>query len=148
MQSVTVTTTIARPREAVFSYLDVLANHETYLGHMYDKWSFSGPTRGVGAKARARVAAPGSREFAEFEVVESERPSRRVEETVSAHGKRRTRTTYRLTELSEGGTEVGFEMEWLQTPRSERLAPPLTRVFQRRVMGRSLRRLAKQLEKG
>jgi uncharacterized protein YndB with AHSA1/START domain len=148
MQPVTVSVTIARPREEVFDYLDVFANHEAYLGHMFDKWSFSGPRRGVGAKGRARVAAPGSREFAEFEVVESERPSRTVEEAVSAHGKRRTRGTYRLAKLPDGDTEVSFETEWVEAPRSERLVPPLTRIFQRRALGTSLKRLAKQLEKG
>jgi hypothetical protein len=133
------------PREEVFDFLDVLANHEPYMDHMFVDWSFSGPAGGVGARARARVSAPGSREWAEFEVIESERPERTVEEGVSANGKRRTRGSYRLEELPSGGTEVRFELAWLEVPRSERLVPPLARAFLRRALGKAMRRLAKQL---
>jgi len=126
-------------------FLDVLANHESFLGHMYVHWTFSGPARGVGAKARARVSAPGSREFAEFEVVESERPLRTVEEGVSANGKRRTRGTYTLQPASGGGTEVSFELAWVEVPRSERILPPLSRAFVKRALGKGMRKLQKQL---
>ena len=146
MDPVTVSVKVARPREEVFDYIDVLANHEAYMDHMFDKWTFSGPGRGVGAKAKARVAAPASNEMSEFEVVESERPSRTVESALSGHGKRRTRGTYTLTELPDGGTEVSFEMEWQEAPRFDRMIPPLTRAFMRRALGKGLKRLAKQLE--
>lgn len=146
MRPVTVSVDIARPREEVFDFLDLLANHASYMDHMYVDWSFSGPARGVGARAKARVDAPASREIAEFEVVESERPRLTVEEGVSAHGKRHTRGTYRLEEGADGGTEVSFELVWLKAPRTERMVPPLTRVFLRRALGKGLRRLAKQLE--
>lgn len=145
MKPVTVSVKVARPREEVFDYIDVLANHETYMDHMYDKWHFSGPRRGVGARAEARVAAPASREVAKFEVLESERPSHTVEQSVSGHGKRRTRGTYRLTE-ADGGTEVSFELAWLEAPRFDRLVPPVTNAFMRRALGKGMKRLAKQLE--
>ncbi|HSS32778.1 MAG TPA: SRPBCC family protein [Solirubrobacterales bacterium] len=147
MKPVAVSVNVARPREEVFDFIDVLANHESYMDHMFANWNFSGPAAGVGAKARARVQAPGSREMAEFEVVESERPSRTVEKGVSSHGKRQTRGTYTLTERPDGGTEISFEMAWEQVPRSERILPPLSRVFIRRALGKGMRRLAKQLEK-
>lgn len=147
MKPVAVSVTVARPREEVFEFIDLLANHESYMDHMFVDWSFSGPPRGVGAKARARVSAPASREIAEFEVVESERPSRTVEEGVSAHGKRHTRGTYTLTESPGGGTEIGFEMEWVEAPKTERAVPALTRVFLKRALGKGLKRLAKELEK-
>jgi hypothetical protein len=147
MKPVTVSTTVAKPRDEVFDYVELLANHATYMDHMFVNWSFSGPPRGVGARAGATVSAPGSRERAEFEIVESERPERTVEEGVSAHGKRRTRGTYRLEELAAGSTRVSFELEWLEVPRSERIFPPLSRLFLRRALGRGMRRLAKQLEK-
>ncbi len=147
MKPVVVSVTVARPVEEVFDFIDLLANHESYMDHMFVDWSFSGPARGVGAKARARVSAPASREIAEFEVVESERPSRTVEEGVSAHGKRHTRGTYALAESPAGGTEVRFEMEWVEAPRTERAVPALTRVFLKRALGKGLRRLAKELEK-
>lgn len=146
MKPVTVSTTIAKPREEVFEFLDLLANHEKYLGHMYLHWSFTGPARGVGAKARARVSAPGSREFAEFEVVESKRPERLVEQTISSNGKRRTRGTYRLDALPKGGTQVSFELAWVEAPRSERILPPLARRFLARALGKAMRQLRKQLE--
>ncbi|MGE5406996.1 MAG: SRPBCC family protein [Syntrophothermus sp.] len=146
MKPVTVSVAVARPREEVFDYVDALANHEAYMDHMFTDWSYSGPPRGVGARARARVQAPGSREIAEFEVVESERPRMTVEEGISAHGRRHTRGTYRLAERADGGTDVSFELVWLRAPRSERLVPPLTRAFMRRALGKGLRRMARQLE--
>jgi Polyketide cyclase / dehydrase and lipid transport len=148
MKPVTVSVTVARPREEVFEYVDVLANHETYMDHMFVDWKFSGPRRGVGATARARVEAPASREMIDFEVVESEAPLRTVEEATSAHGKRHTRGTYRLEETADGGTEVSFELAWLKTPRTERMVPPLTHAFLRRSLGKGLKRLAKELEAG
>jgi uncharacterized protein YndB with AHSA1/START domain len=148
VKPVTVTTTVARSRQEVFDFLDVLANHERFTDHLFVDWSFSGPARGVGAKMRARVSAPGSREWIEIEVVEAQAPERIVEEGVSANGKRRTRGTYRLEELADGGTEISFELAWLEVPRSERLLPPLTRAFLRRANGKSMRRLAKQLDRG
>jgi uncharacterized membrane protein len=147
MEPVIVSTTVSRPRQEVFEFLDVLANHEGFMDHLFTKWSFSGPARGVGAKGRARVNAPGSREMAEFEVVESEAPSLLVEHGVSAHGKRETRGTYRLEEAPGGGTKVSFELAWETVPRSERLFPPLARRFIRRANSKAMRRLAKQLER-
>jgi hypothetical protein len=147
MKPVAVSVIVARPREEVFEFIDLLANHESFMDHMFVNWSFSGPARGVGAKARARVAAPASREIAEFEVVESERPSRTVEEGVSAHGKRHTRGIYTLTQHPDGGTEVGFEMAWVQAPRTERAVPAVSRAFLKRALGRGMKRLAKELEK-
>jgi uncharacterized protein YndB with AHSA1/START domain len=148
VEPVTVSTTVSRPRQEVFEFLEDLSNHAGYLEHMFVDWSYSGPARGVGAKGRARVHAPGSREWAEFEVVEAEAPERIVEEGVSSNGKRRTRGTYRLAELPGGGTEISFELAWLDVPRSERLAPPLARVFMRRANGKAMLRLAKQLDRG
>ena len=148
MEPVAVSVVVAKPREEVFDYLDLLANHETFMDHMFKKWTFSGPPRGVGAKGRATVSAPGSNEIAEFEVVESERPERTVEESVSAKGKRRTRGTYRLTALPDGGTEIEFELAWTEVPRSERILPPLSRAFLRRALSKAMRRLAKELERG
>jgi uncharacterized protein YndB with AHSA1/START domain len=146
MKPVTVSTTVSKPRQEVFEFLDVLANHEGFMDHLFTNWSFSGPAQGVGAKARARVSAPGSREFAQFEVVEAESPERIVEEAISSNGKRRTRGTYRFEDLPGGGTKISFELAWIEAPRSERLAPPLARTFIRRANGKAMRRLAKQLD--
>lgn len=146
MKPIVVSTSVTRPREQVFDYLDLLANHTGFNDHMFTEWSFSGPERGVGAKGRAKVNAPGSREWAEFEVIESVRPERTVERGISANGRRRTLGTYRLAEREGGGTEIEFELAWEEVPRSERLLPPLSRAFLRRALGKAMRRLAAELE--
>ncbi len=148
MEPVVVSVIVAKPPEEVFDHLDVLANHAQFLDHMYKKWTYSGPPRGVGAKGQAVVSAPGSSEVAEFEVVESERPLRIVEEGVSAKGNRRTRGTYSFEPLPDGGTKIEFELAWTEVPRSERIFPPLSRAFLRRALGKAMRRLGKELEKG
>ena len=148
MKPVTVSVTVRKPRRQVYEFLDVLANHEAFMDHLFVDWTFSGSRRGVGARARARVNAPSSREWTEFEIVEAEPDRRIVEDGVGAAGKRRTRGTYRLQELGEGKTRVSFELAWHEVPRIERLAPPLVRAFARRSNGRAMRRLARQLSQG
>ena len=81
-------------------------------------------------------------------MVESTAPERIVEEGESAHGKRLTRGTYRFGELPDGGTRIEFEIEWLKTPRTERILPSLSRAFMRRANGKGLKRLAGLLEEG
>jgi hypothetical protein len=146
MKPVTVSTAVARPRQEVAKFLDVLSNHEGFNDHFLTDWEFSGPARGAGAKARARAKTPGSQDWVEFEVLESG-PRGSVEEAVSAGGKRRTRGTYRLEDLPDAGTGISFTLEWLVLPRSERLAPFLTRAFVRRVNAKAMRRLAKRLDR-
>ncbi len=145
MKPVTVAAEVAKPPTEVFDFLDALANHERFLDHYLKDWKFSGPQRGVGAKAKARVDAPGSQDHFEFEVTEAEAPRRIVEQGVSSGGKRRTQGTYRLEGLPGGGTRIEFELAFEQLPRSERIAPFLTRAFARRVNAKAMRRLAKQL---
>lgn len=146
MKPVTVSIAVARPPAEVYEFLDLLANHERFLDHFLVDWKFSGAARGVGAKARARQDAPASQDWMEFEVVEAEASRRLVEQGVSAHGKRRTRGTFVLEPEGDGGTRVSFTLEWLQAPRSERLAPFLARAFVKRVNGKAMRRLARLLE--
>jgi len=145
VKPVTVSVAVSQPAEEVYDFLDVLANHEAFLDHFLVDWKFSGPARGVGAKAEARASAPMSQDWTEFEVVETERPKRIVEEGVGLKGKRRTRGSYRLESLPEGGTKISFELAWLEAARGESLIPPLTRAFVKRPNAKALRRLAKQL---
>jgi uncharacterized protein YndB with AHSA1/START domain len=145
---VTVSVEVARPRQEVFEYVDVLANHERWLKRLYKDWSFEGPRRGVGAIAKAQVDAPAAAEKVSFKVVESVAPERIVEEGESAHGKRETRGTYRFTELEGGGTRIEFELAWVKVPRTERIAPFVSRAFMGRALGKSLKRLAALLEEG
>jgi hypothetical protein len=145
MKPVTVSVEVAKPREQVHEFLDVLANHEPFLDHALVDWQFSGPRRGVGAKARARANSIGSQDWTEFEVLESDR-EHIVEEGIGNGGKRITRGTYRFRDRADGGTAIEFEFEWVRMSKAERLAPPLMRIFMRRVNGKALRRLAKQLD--
>ena len=145
LKPVTVTVDVPNARQDVYEFLDVLANHEPFTDHLMVDWQYSGPSAGVGAKANARVKAPGSNENVHIEVIEAEPPLRIVEESLSAAGKRRTRGTYTLEELPEGGTRIAFELAWLEAPRNERMTAPLMRAFMRRANGRAMRRLGKLL---
>lgn len=148
MKPVTVSIEVPQPREEVFDYLVVLANHEAFLDHFLVDWKFSGPPRGVGARAEARASAPMSQDWTEFEIVAVEEPALIVEEGVGLKGKRRTRGTYRLQSLPGGGTEISFELEWLAVARAEGLIPAMTRAFIRRPNAKALRRLARELDQG
>jgi hypothetical protein len=145
VKPVTVSVVVPKPIGEVYDFLDLLANHESFLDHFLVDWKFSGPARGVGAKAEARASAPMSQDWTEFEVTEAERPKRIVEKGVGLKGKRVTRGTYTLEQLPDGGTKVSFELAWLEAARAERLIPALTRAFIKRPNGKALRRLAKQL---
>jgi Polyketide cyclase / dehydrase and lipid transport len=145
VKPVTLSVDVPNPREDVYEFLDVLANHEPFNDHLMVDWKYSGPRAGVGAKANARVKAPGSNENVDIEVMEADPPRRIVEESLSARGKRRTRGTYTLTELPDGGTRIAFELAWVEAPRNERMTAPLIRAFMRRANGRAMRRLEKLL---
>ena len=147
-EPVTATVEVARPRKEVFDFVDVLSNREGWMDHLYKHWSFEGPRRGVGGIAKAQVEAPSARERVTLELVEATAPERIVEEVESAHGKRKTRSTYRFVEVDSERTRIEFEFEWLEAPRSERIAAPVSRAFMSRAQGKSLKKLAAQLEKG
>jgi hypothetical protein len=146
MKPVSVAATTGKGVEEVHDFLDLLANHEGFLDHLFTDWKFSGPARGVGAKAEARQNAPGAQDWTELEIVESE-PARLVEEGVGNKGKRRTRGTYTLEALPEGGTRIVFELTWEKVSKAEGMIPPLTREFVRRANRKAVRRLVKQLDR-
>jgi len=146
MKSVEVSTVIRRPNAEVYAHLDVLANHEAFTDHFLVDWRLEGPASGVGASVTMRVRAPGRRGEVELTVIEAEPQVRTVEETVGAGGRRRTRGTYTLEAVDADRTEVRFEIEPLEVPRSERPLWPLSRAWLRRQNARSLERLREQLE--
>jgi Polyketide cyclase / dehydrase and lipid transport len=146
MKPVAVSTVIRRPIAEVFAHLDVLANHEAFTDHFLVDWVLSGPASGVGASVAVTVRAPGRSEDVELTVIEAEPPVRTVEETVGADGRRRTRGTYALEELDADRTEVRFEIDPIEIPRSERPLWPLSRAWLRRQNARALERLREQLE--
>jgi hypothetical protein len=141
MKPVRVSTVVDRPREEVYAFLDVLANHERFTDHFLRDWTLSGPAAGAGARARFRIRTAGRDDWMEGEVLEADAPERTVERTVGAKGKRVTRGTFALEELPDGRTEVSFEIAFLQAPPSERLAAPLVRSIVRRDNARAMERL-------
>jgi Polyketide cyclase / dehydrase and lipid transport len=146
MKPVSVSVDVPLSREEIYDYLDVLGNHRRFTDHFLVDWSLAGPERGVGARARMRVKGPRlGKDWLDMEVVAAERP-RIMEESVSAKGRRRTRGTYLLERLSDGGRRIVFEFTWLEAPLIERIAAPLTRAVIRRANARSLQRLTATLE--
>jgi hypothetical protein len=145
MKPVTVSISVPNRRQQVYDFLDVLANHEPFTDHMLVDWECSGPPRGVGAHARMRLKRRGRPDWMDLEVVEADPPRRTTEETVGAGGRRRTRGTYTLEELPDGGTRISFAFAWLRAPLIERAAAPLTRAVVKRGNETSLRRLAERL---
>jgi len=142
MKPIVVSTTTDRPREEVYEFLDVLGNHEPFTDHMLVDWECEGPAAGVGAKATMRTNAPGPAQWIRMEVVEARAPEMIAEEAVSHGGKRRTRGTYTLTDRPGGGTDVRFELRYLETPLGDRLASPLLRAWLKRANQRAMDRLA------
>jgi carbon monoxide dehydrogenase subunit G len=145
MKSVSTSIDVPNPREQVFDFLDVMANHEPFTNHMLKQWEYSGPARGVGSKARVQASAPGRTETVEIEVVSAQRPQEIVERNIGLGGRRIGNGTYTLEELPEGGTRITFEYSWQQAPLSERLAAPIVRGILRRGNERAMQRLAEQL---
>jgi polyketide cyclase/dehydrase/lipid transport protein len=148
VKPVRVSVVVPANRDAVYRYLDVLANHESFTSHMLVDWSYSGPSSGVGARAKMRVRKPGRRDWFDLEVIEADPPRSSTEESVSAEGRRRTRGTYTLEELPAGGTRISFELAWLRAPLGERLTAPLVRALVRRGNRRSLRRTPRSSPNG
>ena len=145
MKPIKVSTTIDRPREEVYAYLDVLANHEAFTDHFLTDWTLSGPASGVGAKVRVKAKAPGADTWIDIEVIEAKAPERTVENATSAGGKRRTCGTYTLTELPGNRTLVEFEFAYEAAPALERPALPLMRPWLRKANEKAMERLAEQL---
>lgn len=145
MQPVTVTTVVQRPIAEVYDHLDVLGNHEAFTDHFMVDWELAGPPRGVGAKLRANVKAMGTKQPIDLEVYEAQAPTRIVERTVAAGGKRVTRGTYVLEPEGEDATKVSFEIAYEQTPFGDRIAAPMIRSVLRKMNQRAMDRLAEQL---
>jgi hypothetical protein len=141
VKPVTASVTVPRPREEVYDFLDMLGNHQAFTDHFLIDWKLSGPRAGIGARACMRVRKPGPEDWLDLKVIAAVRPQKTVEESIGANRRRRTRGTYLLEELPGGGTEVTFELVWLEAPLVERLGAPLTRAVTRHANAKALRRL-------
>jgi hypothetical protein len=145
MKPVRVSIDVPQPREQVYDFLDVMANHEPFTDHLLQDWRYSGPDRGVGSKAQVTVKAAGRTDTIDIEVIAGERPRSIVEQNVGARGRRIATGTYTLEPLPGGGTRIVFEYAWKQAPLSERLSAPLIRTILARGNQRAMERLAEQL---
>jgi carbon monoxide dehydrogenase subunit G len=145
MNPVHVSIDVPTPREDVFDFLDVMANHEPFTDHILRDWEYSGPDRGVGSKARVHVKAAGRTDTVDIEVVDAERPSTIVERNIGAGGRRVANGTYTLHDLPDGGTRIQFEYAWRQVPLSERVMSPLVRSILRKSNQKAMERLAQRL---
>lgn len=146
MKPVTVSVDVPNSTHHVYDFLEVLGNHESFMDHFMVDWQLSGPKRGMGSKANVRVKATAEKDWTDVEIVEADSGRRLVEETVGGpSAQRRTRGTYLLEALPDGGTRISFALEMLEMPRGERLMGPLNRAYVRRVNRKAMRRLKERL---
>jgi hypothetical protein len=151
LKPVSVAVDVPLPRERVYDFLDVMADHQAFTDHFLTDWRCSGPERGVGAKARVTVRSGRVTDDVEIEVVEARPPGLIRERNVSARGRRVAYGTYELDELDRldeppgGGTRVRFTYGWERAPAVERLLGPVVRATMRRLNQRALDRLAERL---
>jgi hypothetical protein len=145
MKPVTVSVDVPQPREAVFDFLDVMANHEPFTNHMLTEWRYSGPPRGVGSKAQVTTKLGGMTDHAEIEVIEVQPGKLIRERNIGAKGKRVAHGTYELTDAPGGGTRISFTFALQRVPALERPLVPLMRRLVRRGNERAMERLASLL---
>jgi ribosome-associated toxin RatA of RatAB toxin-antitoxin module len=149
VKAVTVSVEVPNPPQQVYEYLEVLGNHERFMDHFMVDWELSGPRKGVGAKANVRVKATAEKDWTDVEIVEADAGRRLVEETVGGpSAQRRTRGTYLLESLPDGGTSISFELDVIEMPRTERLMGPLNRAYVKRINRKAMKRLKERLATG
>jgi uncharacterized protein YndB with AHSA1/START domain len=150
MDPVSVSVTIARPREEVFEYLADVANHAEFCDHYLVDWRLTREdSYGRGAGARFRVKTPLNR-FSWGDVVfaEVQRPRLIVERGRTGKFNRiRTLGTYELEPSGAGTTEVTFTFESEPGNLADRLGEAFgARGWMKRKNTRAMRRLRSILE--
>ena len=152
MDPITVSTTIARPREEVFDYLADVANHPEFTDHYLVDWHLlREDTYGTGAGARFRVKAPFRRfSWADMTIAELRPPYRIVARGRGGKFNRiRMLSTYTLNPGPGGTTKVEYTFETEPALLSDRLLDSLgARSWTRRQAAKAMRRLRTILEEG
>src|SRR3954449_11080128 len=150
MDPVSVSVTIARPREDVFDYLVDVANHAEFCDHYLVDWRLTREdSYGRGAGARFRVKVPLNRfPWADVTFAEVERPRLIVERGRTGKFNRiRTLGTYELEPAGSGTTRVTFTFETQPHNLADRIGESLgARGWLRRKNARAMRRLRTILE--
>ncbi len=150
MDPVTVSTVISAPREAIFDYLQDIANHPQFTDHYLVDWNLTRiDSVGVGAGARFRVKAPGNRySWADVSFAEVQRPHKIVEVGRTGKSNRiRTLGVYELTPASGGATRVSFTLQTVPLTFTDRLVESFgSRSWTRRKGQKAMNRLRTILE--
>jgi uncharacterized protein YndB with AHSA1/START domain len=153
MEPLTLSTTIARPREEVFEYLADVANHEEFSDHCMVDWHLTREdSYGRGAGARFRVKSRFDRfSYGDITFSELTPPARIVATGRSGRFNRiRTRSTWTLEEDGPDRTKVTFETQSTPVLKSDELMEKFLRVraAATRCHRRALERLRSILESG
>ncbi len=150
MDPITVSTTIARPREQVFEYLADIANHAEFTDHYLVDWHLTRENPyGTGAGARFRVKAPMARfAWADFTFTALEPPHRIIERGQGGKFNRvRMLGTYTLTSDADDTTEVQYTLETHPVMLSDRLMETFGgRAWSKRQAAKAMNRLRMILE--
>ena len=153
MEPITLTTTIAKPREEVFEYLADVANHSEFSDHCMVDWHLTREdSYGRGAGARFRIKSRFDRfSYGDITLTELQPPARIV---ATGNGGRfnriRTRSEWKLEADGDGRTRVEFTTETTPATPSDRMMEKLLRVraSTARCHRRALERLRSILESG
>jgi uncharacterized protein YndB with AHSA1/START domain len=153
VEPLTLSTTIAKPREEVFEYLADVANHEEFSDHCMVDWHLTREdSYGRGAGARFRVKSRFDRfSYGDITLTELTPPQRIVATGRAGRFNRiRTLTTWTLEEDGQGRTKVTFETQSTPALKSDELMEKLLRVraAATRCHQRALDRLRSILESG
>jgi uncharacterized protein YndB with AHSA1/START domain len=153
MDPVTVSTTIARPREEVFEYLADFANLPEFTDHFLGQWHLTREdSYGLGAGGRFKLLQRLNRfGYADLTYVEVERP--RLLVARGRGGKFNRARTVAAWELERSGgaeTRVSLTIETVPALVTDKVMEALlgTRRFHKRRWGKALRRLRSILEDG
>src|SRR3954453_8338476 len=128
MEPLSVSTTIARPREEVFAYLEDIANHPEFSDHYLVDWRMTRTdTVGRGAGARFRYTAPLQRfDWADVTVAEVDAPRRILQAGRGGkYNRTRLRSVWELEELTPRSTRVTLTVETRPSLPSDRFMESL-----------------------
>ena len=153
MEPISLSTTIARPREEVFEYLADVANHAEFTDHCMIDWHLTREdSYGRGAGARFRVKSRFDRfSYGDITLAELTPPERIVATGRGGRFNRiHSRSTWTLEDAGDGRTKVTFETQSTPVLKSDELMERLLRVrtSMTRCHKRALERLRSILESG
>jgi uncharacterized protein YndB with AHSA1/START domain len=153
MEPITLTTTIAKPREEVFEYLADVANHSEFSDHCMVDWHLTREdSYGRGAGARFRVKSRFDRfSYGDITLAELTPPERIVATGRGGRFNRiHTRSAWTLEETGPGQTKVTFETQSTPVLKSDELMEKLLRLRTAtiRCHERALERLRSIMESG